>query len=38
NFDYLPELHYRHSYFIFWGVIILVAGGMLIFFKRKKWL
>ena len=38
NFEYLPELHYRYSYFVFWGVIILVASGMLLFFKRKKWL
>jgi len=38
NFEYLPELHFRYSYFIFWGVMILVAGSLLIFFKRKKWL
>jgi magnesium transporter len=37
NFDYLPELHYRYSYFIFWGVIITVAAGMLFFFKKKGW-
>lgn len=38
NFEYLPELHFKYSYFIFWGVMILVAGILLIFFKRKKWL
>lgn len=38
NFEYLPELHFRYSYFIFWGVMILVAGLMVRFFKRKKWL
>ncbi len=37
NFEYFPELHYRYSYFVFWGVIIVVALGMLIFFKKKKW-
>jgi magnesium transporter len=38
NFVYLPELHYKYSYFIFWGVIISIATGMLIFFKRKGWM
>ncbi len=38
NFDYLPELHFRYSYFIFWGVMIIVAVSLLIFFKRKKWI
>ncbi len=37
NFDVIPELHYKYSYFIMWGVIITVAIGMLIYFKRKKW-
>ncbi|NQU34193.1 MAG: magnesium/cobalt transporter CorA [Bacteroidetes bacterium] len=38
NFDFVPELHYKYSYFIMWIVIIIVALGMLIYFKRKKWL
>ena len=38
NFDYLPELHYKYSYFIFWGVLIALAGALLLFFKRKGWL
>lgn len=38
NFDYLPELHYKNSYFIMWGVIIIVVIVMLQYFKRKKWL
>jgi magnesium transporter len=38
NFEYLPELSYRYSYFIFWAVMIVLAGGMLWYFKRKKWL
>lgn len=38
NFEYLPELHYKYSYFIFWGVMLLVAGVMLRFFRRKGWL
>lgn len=38
NFEYLPELHFKYSYFIFWGVMLLVVGVMLRFFRRKGWL
>jgi len=38
NFDVVPELHYEYSYFIMWGVMIVVVIGMLIYFRRKKWL
>jgi magnesium transporter len=37
NFEYVPELQYRYSYFIMWIVMIVVAVSMLIYFKRKKW-
>ena len=38
NFEYLPEIKFKYSYFIFWGVMLAVAAVMLIFFKKKKWL
>ena len=38
NFEYIPELDYRYSYFILWGIMILVFLLMLIYFRRKKWL
>ena len=37
NFEYLPELHYKYSYFIFLGVLVLIAGALLYYFKRKHW-
>ncbi len=37
NFDYLPELHYKYSYFFFWAVMIIVAAGLMFYFKRKRW-
>jgi magnesium transporter len=37
NFDVLPELHYEYAYFIMWGVMLIIAIGMLLYFKRKKW-
>lgn len=38
NFEYMPELSYEYSYPIFWGAIVIVALGMVYYFKRKKWL
>ena len=38
NFEYMPELGFKYSYPIFWFVLLIVAGFMLRFFKRKKWL
>ena len=38
NFEYIPELQYKYSYFILWGVMIVIFIGMLIYFKRRKWL
>jgi magnesium transporter len=38
NFDVLPELHYKYSYFIMLAVMVIVALGMLYYFKRNKWL
>lgn len=38
NFEYLPELSFKYSYLIFWIVVVCVVIGLLIYFKRKKWL
>lgn len=38
NFDILPELHWRWGYFALWGVMFCIAGGMFVFFRRKRWL
>jgi len=38
NFEYIPELKYHNGYFVLWGVFILVGVGLLIFFKKKRWL
>lgn len=38
NFDYMPELHYRWAYPLVWVVMLLVAAGMLWYFRRKRWL
>ena len=38
NFQYIPELAWRWGYFAVWGVMLAVVVGMVVFFKRKKWL
>jgi len=38
NFDFLPELHFKYSYFIMLGVMLLVAAAMLRYFRKKRWL
>ena len=38
NFVNMPELQWPGGYFMVWGVMIVIFIGMLIFFKRKKWL
>lgn len=37
NFKYMPELEWRWSYAVVWLVMITVAGGMIIYFRKKKW-
>jgi magnesium transporter len=38
NFQYIPELQYRYGYFILLGFMACIVGGLLLFFRRKKWL
>ncbi len=38
NFEYIPELKWRWGYFAVWGVMVVCVAGMLVYFKRKKWL
>ena len=34
----MPELNLPFGYPLFWGVCLLMVGGMLIFFKHRRWL
>jgi magnesium transporter len=38
NFEYMPELSWRWGYAMVWLVFILVGGGLLLFFRRRKWI
>jgi magnesium transporter len=38
NFDNIPELHHPRGYFILLGLMATIATGMLILFRRIRWL
>lgn len=38
NFEYMPELEQPWAYPAVWLVMLLVSLGMLLFFKRKRWI
>ncbi|MFH1682815.1 MAG: magnesium/cobalt transporter CorA [Candidatus Woesearchaeota archaeon] len=38
NFEFFPELSWKYSYFTILGVMLLISLGMILYFKRKKWI
>jgi magnesium transporter len=38
NFEYMPELKWRPGYFILLGLMVVISGAMLRFFRRRGWL
>jgi magnesium transporter len=38
NFKFMPEIGWRWGYPAVWAAIIASVGGMLAYFRRKKWL
>jgi magnesium transporter len=38
NFEFMPELKWRYGYPVIWLVMLAIGVGMLIQFKRRKWL
>lgn len=38
NFENMPELKTQNGYFMTWGVMLLIIIGLLIYFRRKKWM
>lgn len=38
NFEYMPELHWRYSYAIVLGAMLVIGVSMLLLFKHKGWL
>ncbi len=38
NFENMPELKMKYGYYITWGVMIVIAGALLFYFKKRGWL
>jgi len=38
NFEFMPELKWGLAYPVWWVAVIVLTTGMILFFKRKKWL
>lgn len=38
NFEHMPELHYRISYYVVLSVMVSIAAVMLLFFWRRGWI
>ncbi len=38
NFEHMPELATRYGYFVVLGVMAAVGTGMVLWFKRRRWL
>ncbi len=38
NFEYMPELKSPYGYAAVWIVMLSVMGGLVIYFKKKKWM
>jgi magnesium transporter len=34
----MPELEFPYGYMMFWGLAVLIAGGLLTYFRKKRWL
>jgi len=37
NFKYMPELDWHTGYFLALGLMLVIGGGMGIYFKTKRW-
>lgn len=38
NFEYIPELKFRNGYFIVMGLMALTGTGLLVLFRKLRWL
>lgn len=38
NFEHMPELKWRYGYFVILGLMFIAMVGMLIYFRRKRWI
>jgi magnesium transporter len=37
NFEFMPELKWKYSYPVLVGVMVCVTSGLIVYFRKKKW-
>lgn len=37
NFEFMPELGWKYGYFAVIGFMAVIAGGLLVYFRKKRW-
>ena len=38
NFRFMPELAWEYGYMAAWAVMLVIVLGLVVFFRRKKWI
>lgn len=38
NFEFMPELKWQWAYPVFWLIVLATGAGLLVYFRRKKWI
>jgi magnesium transporter len=38
NFEFIPELQWKYSYLVFWGICLTIVCGLAIYFYKRGWL
>ncbi len=38
NFRFMPELDWKYGYLVAWAVMFLVVAGLVVYFRKKKWI
>ena len=38
NFEFMPELSWRYGYVMVWCIFLIVGGGLVLFFRRRRWI
>lgn len=38
NFEHLPELQWKYSYYVFWGITLSTSAAMMVWFRKKGWI
>ncbi len=38
NFEFIPELGWKYSYAVFWGICLSMVGGLAFYFYKRGWI